>query len=144
MYTIEKTTYGLRVVMGGVYAENEIKQYIEEKEKLISEIDGPFSMLVDLRSAIPPEPSDRKLLEESQARMRKGNFERMAIIFTSPVLRMRGQQIAFDSEISPQTRMIDASKVPNWESLALDWVIKGIDPEATLGSRHQQGWQENQ
>jgi hypothetical protein len=32
---IEKSTYGLRVTMVGVYSANEIRTYIEEKEKLI-------------------------------------------------------------------------------------------------------------
>ena len=134
MYKIEKTAYGLRVTMGGVYSANEIRTYIEEKEKLISEITGPFSMLVDLRSAIPPDRHDQKLLEESQIRMKRQNLLRMAIITRSPVVHMRGNQIAIDAGIDDRTRIINATAISEWETLALEWIVDGIEPELSVDS----------
>jgi hypothetical protein len=128
MYTIQKTDYGLYVTMGGRYNPEEIEHYIAEKERLIGEFDSPFSMLVDLRAAYPTAPQDQQLLEESQGRMRTGNLLRMAIVTLSPVVRNQVQQISFTSHLGDRTRVINASKHDNWEELAMNWILQGVEP----------------
>jgi len=139
VFKIEKATYGLRVTMGGVYSDNEIRTYIEEKEKLISEMTGPFSMLIDLRSAIPPDRHDQKLLEESQIRMKQRNLLRVAILTRSPVVHMRGNQITMDAGTDDRTRIIDANTVSDWEAVALEWIVNGIEPEVSEHSELKSG-----
>ena len=128
MYKITKTDYGLHIVMGGTQNKSEIKRYLVEKEKLIAAIEGPFSLLIDLRSAIPPEEDDANRLKESQARMVNNQLQRIAFIVSSPVLLRQARQIGFMSGISDSARFIDASKTPDWKKLSLDWVTKGIEP----------------
>ena len=129
MYEIKKTEYGLHVIMGGKYQRNEIRNYIKQKEKLISTIQGPYSMLVDLRTAMPPESSDARLLKECQDRMVGTEIQRMAFIVSSPVLLGSAKQVLVSSTLKDCTRIIDASRTPNWHKLALDWITAAIDPE---------------
>lgn len=128
MYTIEKTDYGLHVVMGGVYAEQEIRQYIIEKEKILATIEGPYSLLIDLRTAMPPSPEDAKLLAGSQRRLREGNLQRTAIVVASPVLTVSAKQVGFLSGADDSTRIILVSRMPHWKEAALGWILEGIEP----------------
>jgi hypothetical protein len=127
MYEIRRTDYGLHIVIGGVYAKGEIAAYIAEKEKIASDIQGPYSMLVDLRTAIPPSQDDAKLLQESQARQKDNNLRRMAIIVISPVLKECARQVSFLSGMADSTRIFNATTAPNWEQLALNWILQGED-----------------
>lgn len=124
MYEINKTDYGLHVTMGGVYEENEIQEYVVEKEKLLSEIDGPYSIIIDLRTAIPPKFEDAQLLKESQEKMRDNNLHRMAIIVSSPVIMNQAKQIGFLAAVQSNTKYINASKTEDWEKEALLWIAE--------------------
>ncbi|MEE8404658.1 MAG: hypothetical protein V3S17_04640 [candidate division Zixibacteria bacterium] len=122
MYEIKKTPYGIHVTMGGLYEENEIEEYIAEKENLLSEIDGSYSMIIDLRTAIPPKHEDAQRLKESQEKMKDSKMHRMAIIVSSPVIMNQAKQISFLSELDSSTKYIDSSKTDNWEEVALQWI----------------------
>lgn len=128
MYTIEKTDYGLHVIMGGVYGDQEIRQYIIEKERLLATHEGPYSLLIDLRMAMPPSPEDAKLLAGSQRRLQLGNLQRMAIVVASPVITGSAKQVGFLSGADDSTRIILASRTPHWMEQALGWILKGIEP----------------
>jgi hypothetical protein len=137
MYKIERKHYGLHVTMGGLYSPDEISIYVKEKERLIAEIDGHFSLLIDLRSAIPPDHADETLLQESQAKLKSWGLQRMAIIVKSPIVGTQARQIAISAAVKEQTRIINASKVPDWEEVALDWILYGKEPDSSISSDHQ-------
>lgn len=127
MYEIKRTEYGIRVTMGGVYAENEIEKYVVEKERILSEIDGPYSLIVDLRTAIPPKFEDISLLKNSQKRLKDSKLHRMAIIVGSPVIMGQAKQIGFLAGVESATKYIDASKHDDWEERALEWISEGVE-----------------
>jgi hypothetical protein len=91
-------------------------------------MDGPYSMLVDLRDAMPPDADDAALLKASQRRQKRGNLQRMAIVVASPVLKGSARQVSFDAGMDEYTRVIDATRTPNWEELALGWVVSATEP----------------
>lgn len=126
MYEIKRTEYGLHVTMGGAYAENEIEEYVVEKEKALSEIDGPYSLVVDLRTAIPPEFEDVDLLRESQQKIKDSNLHRMAIIVGSPIIEAQAKQIGFLAGVESKTKYIDASKCDDWEEQVRQWISERI------------------
>lgn len=128
MYTIEKKHYGLRITMGGLYAPGEIAQYVEEKDAALREFEGTYSLMVDLRSAIPPVAEDAEILQQSQARS-KGRLVRQAIVVHSPVVKLRANQLMVSSQISDRTRFINAAASPNWEEIAMNWILYGEEPD---------------
>jgi len=129
MYKIEKTSYGLCVRIAGIYAEGELARYVAEKEAICAEFDKPYSMLVDLREAIPPSSEDHQRLQDSQRRQLEGNLERIAIVVISPILEFNARQVGFSAGTEDATRFINANRNPDWEKQALRWVIHGLEPE---------------
>ncbi|KAA3636617.1 MAG: hypothetical protein DWP97_02480, partial [Calditrichaeota bacterium] len=129
MYTIEETMYGLHITMGSIYAPGEIQQYVQEKEEIIKKFKDGFSLLVDLRTAIPPKAEDAECLRQSQAKLKDGMI-RQALIVKSPVVKRRANQLIISGPIKDKTRIIDASASDDWESLAMDWILKGIEPDS--------------
>lgn len=138
MYSIVRTDYGLHITMGGQYAPEEIKTYLVEKEAFLDTIVGPYSVLVDLRSAIPAHDADEHLLAQSQRKMSQNNLVRMAIIVISPVLEVQGRQVILSAGVGDRTRIINANKTRSWETAALDWIVNGVEPNAS-GSKSDAG-----
>lgn len=128
MYKIVRTDYGLHITMGGQYASEEIQRYVSEKEAILQTFTEPYSLLVDLRTAIPPEDADENLLAQSQRKMKGGNLLRMAIVVMSPVLEAQAKQIVFNAGLGDRTRIINANRVRTWDTVAHEWIIKGVEP----------------
>lgn len=128
MYTIEKKHYGFRITMGGLYAPGEIAKYVEEKDAALHEFEGSYSLMVDLRSAIPPVAEDAELLQQSQVRS-KDRLIRQAIVVHSPVVKLRANQLMVSSQIHDRTRFISAAESSNWEELAMNWILYGDEPD---------------
>ncbi len=129
MYKIEKKEYGLYVVMGGLLTVLEVKRYVEEKEAILSKFDGPYSMMVDIRTVVAPHDEMFHFLKKSQEKMKSDNLQRMSIIVDSPVVYGIAKQLGFESGIHSCTRVINSLNIANWEEISLDWVIRGIEPD---------------
>ena len=127
MYTIAEKQYGLYITMGSIYAPGEIEQYIREKEKALHKYKNGYSLFVDLRTAIPPNAEDAERLRQSQAKSNNGMI-RQALIIHSPVIKSRANQLIISGPIKDRTRIIDASVSPDWENLAMDWILYGTEP----------------
>lgn len=114
--------------MGGLLSVEEVKKYIEEKEALLSEFDGPYSMIIDIRSSATPKDELIEIFRQSQERSRD-NLLRMSIIVNSPVVQGIAKQVGFQSGIETLTRVINALKTNDWEEVALRWVKNGTEPD---------------
>ena len=139
VYEIKRTAYGLHIIMGGIYEKDEIRKYTKEKGELAATIKAPFSILVDLRTAMPPDGEDAELLKQSHREMMHLDLQRMAVVVHSPVLKGNARQVLFDSGVSKYTRVIDASRLSNWEELALGWVVTAIEPDISPESCESAG-----
>jgi calcineurin-like phosphoesterase len=138
MHKIERTSYGIRVTVSGNYSHNETSSYITEKEKIIAEINGPFSILADAREAIPPTRDDRVLYEMSHLRMKEQQLLRMAVMLTSPVLTQMAKQMMFKAGLQDRARIIDHDDRATAERLALQWILDGTEPDNATGTRDRQ------
>ena len=121
--------------MGGLYAPGEVATYLKEKEAALREYGDSYSLLVDLREAIPPNPEDAQMLQQSHARMKDGLI-RQAIVIYSPVVRVRASQLIEAGEIQDRTRIINSAESPNWEELAMDWILFGKEPGSDTRPDH--------
>lgn len=130
MYKLEKKHYGLYVTMRGLCSAIEMEAYLQEKDRMLGEFEGPFSIIVDLRSAIPPERRDEQLLEENHARLRERGLQRMAIVIDSPVVAMQAMQISCTAGVRDRTIIINAAKSLDWEEQALNWILYAVRPES--------------
>lgn len=128
MYKIEEKPYGLHITMGSLYAPDEMKNYIKEKELALKKYVQGYSLFVDLRSAIPPNEEDAELLRDSQARSDE-KLIRQVLITHSPVVRQRANQLIISGPIQERTRIINSAVTKNWHEMAMRWILEGVEPE---------------
>ncbi len=131
MYKLEQTDYGIKATVQGFMDPTTVTNLRSEFVLLLAQQDGPFSLLVDARDLIPPEPESANLLQDCEEMASKAGMQRMAIILKSPVVKVQMQQVGHLSGAGDITRHIDASKVENAEEIALAWVVDGVEPEPT-------------
>jgi hypothetical protein len=128
MYKIEKTSYGFHTTFGGTLKESEVRQYAAEIDVLRQETKRPYSVIIDIRNLVPPEPGVLEILKEAQARARECGMQRMSILGQSPIIKSQALQFVFLTDSADMTRYINTSKVENWDKLGLDWAVNGIEP----------------
>lgn len=129
MYRIDKTEYGTRVTFGGRLTADEVRRFSVEIVRIREERKGPRSVVMDLRSLLPPEPDVIELLNGTFQGSKETGLKRAAVIVNSPVVKGQAVQIAFVAQLADDTRYIDASKNPDWEARSVDWALNGIEPD---------------
>jgi hypothetical protein len=132
MYRIEKTDYGFYITFSGRMSEAEAVQFKEEVENMLPSLAQSWSSIIDLRTWIPAEPKVLMFLEQVERFSRDHGLKRRAIIAHSPVIKSQASQLSFVSETNDLERFIDASKVENWEELAVGWAAHGVEPTVIL------------
>jgi hypothetical protein len=128
MYKIEETSYGFKVTSAGIFTMDEIDQL---KHDLLSTLAGhnrPFSLLLDARKLVPPEPAVREAFVELHASVWHLSCDRVAFIIESPVAKGQIRQMHHSASPDGRDRIFDATKCPDWETRALAWVADGVEP----------------
>ena len=129
MYKFEKQDYGLKLTVSGDLTEQEISGMTVELKSLVGSISKPFSILVDARETITLDQSVFHLLSECQKILQAAGRQSAAIVINSPVLKSQGQRITIDSGSTEAVRFIDSSKTEDWEKVAMDWILRGKEPD---------------
>lgn len=132
MYKFEKQDYGLKLTLSGDLTESEISGLSGELKSLVSSISQPFSIFVDAREVITLDQSVFHLLSECQKIARDAGRQSAAIVLNSPVLKSQGQRITLDSGSTEAVRFICSAKNVDWEKVAMDWILHGIEPDQKL------------
>lgn len=132
MYRINKTSFGYHVVIEGSLSDAETGQLkLEVAGRLSDQVDN-FSVIVDLRKLIPPHSGSLEVLRDCVEFALQAGMKRIAIIYTSPVVRDQIKQTAFMSGRNPVGRYIDALKTDDPERAAREYVEDGIEPPSSL------------
>jgi len=114
---------------------------LEEAEQMkleligvLSEKDGPFSLVIDLRELLLFEPEVVKTIVDAHAACIQMSCERTAIMVKSPIHMGQAAQICFAASTKMCDRVIDASTVPDSEERAVAWAANGVEPTAALSA----------
>ncbi len=129
MYNIEKKSYGFKLTFGGFIKAEEMKKWVEESQKALLNAPREFGVLIDMRTLKPLPPDSQAEIEKGQKLYKDRGMQRSAVILSSSTTKLQFQRIAKETGIYQWERYIDASAVPNWESVGENWIIKGIDPD---------------
>jgi hypothetical protein len=129
MYKIEKTTYGIKIVLEGTLDVAQAGDFARDAIAAVETCSQGFGILRDMRQlkALSPE-AEKQIIPAYQA-AKKGGVGRQALIVPSGVMKMQSVRRAKEVGIYDTTRFIDASTDPNWEQTAVDWLTKGVDPD---------------
>lgn len=129
MFKIDKTDYGISLVMSGDINVEEMTTWLNEFKLIVDQMETGFCVLVDMRTLIPIASDTRAPLEAGQKCAKENGMKRSVVILNNPVLTMQFKGIAHQTGIYEWERYIDASQEPDWERVGLDWLIKCVDPD---------------
>ncbi len=131
MYKIEKSAYGLKIILSEILSTKEALQYKTELIKAAKEQKQTYSVIFYTQTLIPFNPEVMKVLEKAYAAVINSNpyLGRVAVITKSPVVKDQTRRLQHYLQVSDIVRIIDVSKYADWEKKALDWVLSGAEPE---------------
>jgi hypothetical protein len=127
MYEVEQTAYGLRVTVSGQLDPAESEAFAEDVRSQVRRLDDEFSVLADLREmeAFPPEVGEQ--IAELMAFCNERGMGRSADVVETATTSLQMEQLVEQAGIDE--RVVDASRVDDWEQQALDWIERGEEIE---------------
>ncbi|MFH1112884.1 MAG: hypothetical protein V1792_03100 [Pseudomonadota bacterium] len=129
MYEIKETQYGLRIVTGGYLGKDELKSMSREAGEIVGRQKKGFGIIHDMRGMFTLPPEAREIMKRNMERAKDRGLGRVAHILDDAIATLQFKRLANEAGIADTTRNIDAGSVSDCERAALDWVVKGIDPD---------------
>lgn len=129
MYRIEKSDFGFKLTFGGLIDAAEVTEWLRESEKVLAEQEEGFYVFVDMRKLVPISEAAQNVIADGQRFYKKMGMIRSVVILSSPVVTQQFKRIAQDTGIYEWERYVDSSTDPDWEQIAMDWLLKEIDPD---------------
>lgn len=132
------TDYGFRVHAPGYITPAEARAWFEDLRTRVLALEGkPFGLLVDSRTQKANPPDTQELIKESMVWLRGHGMERSVVVLDSTVALIQILRLAKATGVYAYERYLDALKDPDWEAKALDWIIRGIDPDLPQPAQKQ-------
>lgn len=127
---VYETEYGIRIVTKGIIDENVLISMGKEVSRVLAKLKKGFGVLHDMRGMLTLSPETREVMKQYMEVSKQSGMGRSAQILDDAIIALQFTRLAREVGISDTMRQIDASKVPDCEGAATDWIVKGIDPNA--------------
>ena len=131
MCRTERTSYGFKIRFEGYIEKDELKSWAKEAATILKEQKPGFGVLHDMRGMAPLPVDAGEFMKRNQALAKDAGLSRSAQILDDPITKMQFKRLARDIELFHDMRQIDASRTPNWEQVAINWIVDGVEPEET-------------
>lgn len=129
MYKIEKKNYGFKLTFADAIKLDDIKKWVGESKSVLTNQHEKFGILVDMRTLKPLDNETQAEMVNGQKLYKQKGMDRSAVILASAIMTSQFKRLAHESGIYAWERYIDASSKPDWEKIAENWIVKGIDPD---------------
>ncbi|MCK5521063.1 MAG: hypothetical protein KAI81_08115 [Candidatus Marinimicrobia bacterium] len=129
MYKVEKKPYGYKLLFDGFIAADEMEKWVEESKNQLTSASKEFGIFVDMRGLKPLPADAQTIMQGGQKLYKQKGMLRSVVIVSNAITKMQFQRIGKETGIYNWERYIDSSATPNWETVGVDWVSKGIDPD---------------
>ena len=129
MHKIEQTKYGYRIVFEGFLQGDDLGNFIHEMKSTIRPRNGNFPVLVDMRKAQAFPADAQEVIRQAMMYCKEAGMERNAVVLNSAISALQAKRLSKETGVDTGARYIDASSDPEWERVALDWLVKAIDPD---------------
>lgn len=130
IHEVYETDYGIRIVTKGLVDENALKRMGQEAGRIVTRLKKGFGVLHDMRGMLTLSPETREVMKRNMEVAKQSGMGRSAQILDDAIITLQFARLAREVGISGTMRQIDASKVPDCERAATDWIVKGIDPDS--------------
>lgn len=129
MFKIEARPSGFLLTFSGFIQAEEMKRWVAESKAALKSAPATFGVIVDM-SDLKPLPTDAKaVMEEGQRLYKQAGMRRSYVAVKDAVTAIQFKQIARESGIYGWERYGDVSTKPNWQAIAVSWVVQGQDPD---------------
>ena len=129
MYKIDKKSYGPHLTLSGFIPQQELEQWLADSKELIKLFPDEFVVFVDMREMELLAPESRPAMIDGQRYYRAHGMQRSVVILKDKITMMQFKGIAKETGIYEWERYIDANAEPNWEQVAMDWILDAVDPD---------------
>ena len=126
--TIQETEYGYRITFAGFVQQDGAEKLLAAMQSNIRHRPG-FSVLVDMRASRAFPAEAQEIVKKAIFFCREAGMERNVVVLDSAIAALQARRLARETGIGDWIRYIDASSSPDWESVALAWLERGIDPD---------------
>jgi len=135
MYEVHRTDYGVKIVFQGFLKEEELRNWSHEVAGVTKLLPRGFCVLHDMRGMRPLPPEARQLMKRNMEEAKRAGMRKSAQIVDDAITAMQFKRLANEVGIAETTRQINASLTPDCERAAVDWIVKGIDPDTRGDSK---------
>jgi hypothetical protein len=125
---VEETSYGYIVRFPGILERNSAGALLSELKNVIRPRGSAFALLVDMRESRAFSAEAQEILKLAILHCKDAGMERNACILNSAIATLQARRLGRETGVDDTSRYIDASARPDWERVALDWLVRVIDP----------------
>lgn len=129
MHRIEQTQYGYKLVFEGFLQKDDLSTLLDDMKKTIRPRGNAFPLLMDMRHSRAFPTEAQVIIKEAMVFCKQAGMDRNAVVLNSAIATLQAKRLAKETGIDREIRYIDASSEPNWEKVAVDWLVKAVDPE---------------
>ena len=129
MHRIEQTQYGYKLVFEGFLQKQDLSTLLDDMKQTIRSRGRKFPVLVDMRHSRAFPADAQEILKEAIRFCTQVGMERNAVVLNSAIATLQARRLAKETGIETSSRYIDASTEQDWEKIALDWLVRAVDPD---------------
>lgn len=129
MHRIEQTQYGYKLVLEGFLQKQDLSTLLEDMKKTVFSRGRKFPVLLDMRHSRAFPADAQEILKEAIRFFKQVGMERHAVVLNSAIATLQLRRLGKETGIDAASRYIDASTEQDWERVALDWLVRAVDPE---------------
>lgn len=129
MHRIEQTQYGYKLVLEGFLQKQDLSTLLDDMKRTVFSRGRKFPVLLDMRHSRAFPADAQEILKEAIRFFRQVGMERHAVVLNSAIATLQLRRLGKEIGIDASSRYIDASTEQDWERIALDWLVRAVDPE---------------
>ncbi|MES1241696.1 MAG: hypothetical protein ABUT39_08765 [Acidobacteriota bacterium] len=129
MHRIEQTQYGYKLVFEGFLQKQDLSTLLNDMKQTIRSRGRKFPVLLDMRHSRAFPADAQVILKEAILFFKQVGMERNAVVLNSAIATLQVRRLGKETGIDATSRYIDASTQQDWEKVAIDWLVRAVDPE---------------
>lgn len=129
MHRIEQTQYGYKLVFEGFLQKHDLSTLLDDMKQTIRSRGRKFPVLMDMRHSRAFPADAQVILKEAILFFKQVGMERNAVVLNSAIATLQARRLGRETGIDATSRYIDASTEQDWEKVAIDWMVRAVDPE---------------
>lgn len=127
MHKLEETKYGYRVTFEGFMSPEDMGKLLTDVKAKVRPRDD-FAVFVDFRRAPAFSAETQEVLKDVIGAFKERGMGRQVVVLNSAIATLQAKRLSKETGVIEFCRYLDASTDPEWEQVAMDWLIKGVDP----------------